>query len=265
MRKVIVIILAILFMIPVFWTVSSSLKSMNEIYRYPPTIFPQEISLEGYKNVINESQFPRYVANTLFVAIVSTVITVFISVSLGYGLAKGTFKYKNFFLEMVTITLFITAQVIMVPLFVVIQRLGLIDSLWGLIIPAVFTPTASFTAYQYMKDLPNEFLESAQVDGANEWQIFLKIVLPMSRPLMAAISIFSFTWRWNDFVLPLIVINSGDKFTVQLALSALQGQYGIPWNEILAFSVLAIIPTLIIFLLFQNLFMKGLSAGGLKY
>lgn len=265
MRKFIVIILAILFMIPIFWTVTSSLKNMNEIYKYPPTIFPEKLSLEGYQNVIRESNFMRYVSNTLFVAIVSTVITVLISVSLGYGLAKGTFKYKGFFLEMVTITLFITAQVIMVPLFVVIKQLGLIDSLWGLIIPAVFTPTASFTAYQYMKDLPDEFLESAKVDGANEIQIFFKIVMPLSRPLIAALSIFSFTWRWNDFILPLIVINSGKKFTIQLALAALQGQYGIPWNEILAFSVLSIIPTLIIFLLFQNLFMKGLSAGGLKY
>ncbi|MCK9492909.1 MAG: carbohydrate ABC transporter permease [Defluviitoga tunisiensis] len=265
MRKTIVIILAILFMIPVFWTVTSSFKSMSEIYKYPPTIFPKKISFEGYINIFKQSNFMRYLYNTLFVAIVSTVITVFLCVSLGYGLAKGTFKHKDFFSEIVVITLFVTAQIIMVPLFVIIKQLGLMDTLWGLIIPAVFTPTGAFTAIQYMKDLPDEFLESAKVDGANEWQIFMKIVMPLSKPLIASLAIFSFTWRWNDFVLPLIVINSGKNFTIQLALATLQGQYGIPWNEILAFSVMSIIPTLIIFLLFQNLFMKGLSAGGLKY
>ncbi len=265
MKKVIIIVLAVLFMIPVFWTITSSLKSMNEIYKYPPSIFPEKVSLEGYINVIEQSDFPRYLANTLFVAIISTIITVFLCVSLGYGLAKGIFKYKGFLTEVVIVTLFVTAQVIMVPFFVIIRQLGLMDSLWGLIIPAVFTPTGAFTAIQYMKGIPNEFLESAKVDGAGEWQIFSRIVLPLSKPLIASLSIFSFTWRWNDFVLPLIVINSGKKFTIQLALATLQGQYGIPWNEILAFSVMAIIPTLVIFLLFQNLFMKGISAGGLKY
>jgi len=264
-RKTVVIILAIVFMIPVYWTVISSFKTLGEIYQYPATFFPKNFSLEGYINIFKNMDIIRYLGNTLFVAIVSTFFTVFLCLTMGYSLAKGTFKGKNFLSNLVMITLFITAQVTMVPLFIIIKRIGLMDSLWGLIIPAVFTPTGTFTAVQYMKDIPNEFLESAKVDGATELQIFRKIIVPLSKPLIAALSIFSFTWRWNDFILPLIVINKSKLYTIQLALSSLQGQYGIAWNEILALTVLSIIPTLIIFLLFQNWFMKGLTSGGLKY
>lgn len=264
-KKIIVIILAVIFMIPVYWTVVSSFKTLGEIYQYPATLFPKNFSFEGYINVFKNMDFMRYLGNTLFVAIVSTFFTVFLCLTIGYSLAKGTFKGKNILSNLMMITLYITAQVMMVPLFIIIRRLGLMNSLWGLIIPAVFTPTGAFTAFQYMKDIPNEFLESAKVDGATEMQIFARIVVPLSKPLIAALSIFSFTWRWNDFILPLIVINESKLYTIQLALSSLQGQYGVAWNEILALTVLSIIPTLIIFLLFQNLFMKGLTAGGLKY
>jgi alpha-1,4-digalacturonate transport system permease protein len=264
-RKIVVIILAIVFMIPVYWTVASSFKTMGEIYQYPPTFFPQNFSLEGYINIFKNMDIMRYLGNTLFVAIVSTFFTVFLCLTIGYSIAKGSFKGRTFLSNLIMVTLFITAEVTMVPLFIIIKRLGLMDSLWGLIIPAVFTPTGTFTAVQYMKDIPNEFLESAKVDGATEFQIFTKIIVPLSKPLIAALSIFSFTWRWNDFILPLIVINRSELYTIQLALSSLQGQYGVAWNEILALTVLSIIPTLIIFLLFQNLFMKGLTAGGLKY
>jgi len=264
-RKIVVIILAIIFMIPVYWTVISSFKTLGEIYQYPPTIFPKHFSLEGYNSIFKNMDFIRYLGNTLFVAIVSTVFTVFLCLTVGYSLAKGTFRGKNFLSSLIMVTLFITAEITMVPLFIIIRKLGLMNSLWGLIIPVVFTPTGAFTAVQYMKDIPDELLESAKIDGATEIQIFNRIIVPLSKPLIAALSIFSFTWRWNDFILPLIVINESKLYTIQLALSSLQGQYGVAWNEVLALTVLSIVPTLIIFLLFQNLFMKGLMAGGLKY
>lgn len=265
LRKIFIIILVTIFMLPVFWAVISSFKSMSEIYNYPPTVFPSKISFDGYLRVFKDYNFFTYLKNTLFVAGVATIITVLICVMTGYGLAKGTFPGRRVLNDAMLTTLFITAQIMMVPLFIVIKELKLINSLWGLIIPAVFTPTGTFTAIQYMKDIPNELLESAKIDGANEWQIFWRIVMPLSKPLIAALAIFSFTWRWNDFILPLIVINDSKLYTIQLALSSLQGQYNIPWNAIMAFSTLAIVPALIIFLLFQRLFMRGLMAGGLKY
>lgn len=265
-KWIFIVFMLVVFMLPVFYAVVSSFKPMSEIYSYPPTIFPKKPSLEGYINVIKEYDLLTYLRNTLFVATVATVITVLVSVMTGYGLAKGKFWGIRPINSMFTMTMFVSAQVIMVPLFVVIRSLGLINSLWGLIIPAVYTPTGMFMAVQYMKDIPDELLESAKIDGANEWQIFWRIVFPLSKPLVAALAIFSFTWRWNDFVLPLLVVNRRNLYTLQLALATIQEEYGgAEWNTILAFSTLTIIPTLIIFLLFQRLFMKGIMAGGLKY
>ena len=263
--QIVPIILVIIFLIPIIWTILSSFKTMGELYSFPPTLFPQKFSFNGYLSVFKELNFLGIVGNTLFVASIATIITVFLCITGGYALAKGTFRGKNGITNLMLMTLFITAQVTMVPLFVIIKDLGLLNSLWGLIIPAVFTPTGMFTSIQYMKGIPDEFIESAKIDGANEWQIFSKIVVPLSVPLIAALSIFSFTWRWNDFILPLITINSSKLYTIQLALGSFQGQYEVSWNSILALSVLSMIPPLIIFLAFQKFFMQGLTSGGLKY
>jgi alpha-1,4-digalacturonate transport system permease protein len=263
--QIVPIILVIIFLIPIIWTILSSFKTMGELYSFPPTLFPQKFSFNGYLSVFKELNFLGVVGNTLFVASIATIITVFLCITGGYALAKGTFRGKNGIANLMLMTLFITAQVTMVPLFVIIKDLGLLNSLWGLIIPAVFTPTGMFTSIQYMKGIPDEFIESAKIDGANEWQIFSKIVVPLSAPLIAALSIFSFTWRWNDFILPLITINSSKLYTIQLALGSFQGQYEVSWNSILALSVLSMIPPLIIFLAFQKFFMQGLTSGGLKY
>lgn len=256
----------IFYMLPVYYSIASSFKTLQEVYAYPPTIFPSSPTIQGYREAIQNQDLITYLRNTLFVSLVATMITTLICIMAGYGLAKGTFLGKLTLNRLVVMTLFVSAQVIMVPLFVIIKRLGLINNLWGLILPAVYTPTGMFTAIQYMKDIPDEMIESAKIDGANEWQIFWKIIMPLSQPLIAALAIFSFTWRWNDFVLPLLVVNRRSLYTLQLALAVIQGEYGgVPWNTILAFSTLTIIPTLIIFLLFQRFFMRGIMAGGLKY
>jgi len=265
-KWIFLIVALVFYMLPVYYSVASSFKSLQEVYSYPPTVFPKSPTLQGYQEAIKNQDLLTYLRNTLFVSIVATVITTLICVMAGYGLAKGTFLGRFALNRLVVMTLFVSAQVIMVPLFVIIRRLGLINNLWGLILPAVYTPTGMFTAIQYMRDIPDEMLESAKIDGANEWQIFWKIVMPLSQPLVAALAIFSFTWRWNDFVLPLLVVNRRSLYTLQLALAVIQGEYGgVPWNTILAFSTLTIIPTLVIFLLFQRFFMRGIMAGGLKY
>ncbi|HAA81803.1 MAG: Binding-protein-dependent transport systems inner membrane component [Thermotoga sp. 47_83] len=265
-RKLFVIILSIFFMLPIFWSITSSFKGIGEIFSYPPTFFPKNPTFEGYIKVLKEHDFLLYLRNTLFVAVVATLLTVPVCLMTGYSLAKGTFRSRKFFNGLFAWTLFITAEVTMVPLFIVIRGLGLVNSIWGMIIPAVYTPTGTFAAVQYMRDIPNELLESAKIDGANEWQIFWRIVVPLSKPLMATLSIFSFTWRWNDFVLPLIVVNKKSLFTLQLALASIQEELGpYDWTAVLAFSNLTVIPTLIIFLLFQRWFMRGIMTGGLKY
>ncbi len=265
MGNIFTFILAIVFILPIIWVVMASFKTTPQLETYPPSIFTWPPAFSGYVSIFTDMNFTRVIGNTLFVAVVSTLITIIICLAGGYALSKGLFRGKDTLALFMIMTLFVGAQVIMVPLFFVIRNLYLLNSLWGLIIPAVFTPTGTFVSLQYMKGIPDEFLESAKIDGANEWQIFSRIIVPLSTPLIAVLSIFSFTWRWNDFILPLIVINNTDNYTIQMSLGMYQGQYNISWDSIMAISAISLIVPIIIFLVFQKAFVKGLMAGGVKY
>jgi len=263
--KVIIILLAVIFMIPIFYAMSSSFKTNAEIYSYPPTFLPKVFSVEGYQYIFQSLNFLRVLYNTLFVSIIATVITVTISIMAGYAIAKGNFKGKKMISDLMIMMVFVSIGVTLVPVFIIIKEMNLLNNLWGIILPAAFTPTGAFISIQYMKGISDEFIESAKIDGATEWQIFSRIIFPLSYPLAAVLTIFSFTWRWGDFILPLIVINSSNLYTMQLGLATTQGQYLISWNAIMAYSVLSIAPPLILFLIFQKLFMRGITAGGLKF
>ncbi len=263
--RIFTLILAFIFISPIIWVVMASFKTTAQLETYPPSIFTWPPVISGYINIFTSMNFSGIIGNTLFVATISTIITVFICLAGGYALSKGVFRGKDTLALLMIMTLFVGAQVIMVPLFFVIKDLHLLNSLWGLIIPAVFTPTGTFVSLQYMKSIPNELLESANIDGANEWQIFTRIIIPLSTPLIAVLSIFSFTWRWNDFILPLIVINNTKNYTIQMALGMYQGQYNISWDSIMAISTISLIVPIIIFLIFQKAFVRGLMAGGIKY
>ncbi|MEM3860140.1 MAG: carbohydrate ABC transporter permease [Candidatus Micrarchaeaceae archaeon] len=263
--KVITILMAVIFMIPIFYAISSSFKTNSEIYSYPPTILPKVFSVQGYQYIFQSLNFVRVLYNTLFVSIIATVITVIISIMAGYAIAKGNFKGKKLISNLMIMMVFVSIGVTLVPVFIIVKEMNLLNNLWGIIIPTVFTPTGTFIAIQYMKGIPDEFIESAKIDGATEWQIFSRIIFPLSFPLAAVLTIFSFTWRWGDFVLPLIVISSSNLYTMQLGLATTQGQYLISWNAIMAYSLLSIAAPLILFLIFQKLFMRGITAGGLKF
>ncbi|MEM3714721.1 MAG: carbohydrate ABC transporter permease [Nitrososphaeria archaeon] len=263
--KVITILMAVIFMIPIFYAISSSFKTNSEIYSYPPTILPKVFSVQGYQYIFQSLNFVRVLYNTLFVSIIATVITVIISIMAGYAIAKGNFKGKKLISNLMIMMVFVSIGVTLVPVFIIVKEMNLLNNLWGIIIPTVFTPTGTFIAIQYMKGISDEFIESAKIDGATEWQIFSRIIFPLSFPLAAVLTIFSFTWRWGDFVLPLIVISSSNLYTMQLGLATTQGQYLISWNAIMAYSLLSIAAPLILFLIFQKLFMRGITAGGLKF
>ena len=165
-----------------------------------------------------------------------------------------------FFISVVMIPL----EVVMTSVFKVIVTTGLFDNLWGLIIPAIASPTGVFLMRQYMLSIPDELIESARIDGCSEFQIFLRIIMPLARPAWSALAIFSFMWRWNDFIWPLIVISSPKNYTVQLAISNFSGEFSVNWENLLAMSVISIIPMLIIFLIFQKQFVEGISTTGMK-
>lgn len=258
------LLLALFFLLPVIWVVLSSFKSSAELFAFPPTLLPQEPTGANYQNALTTGNFGLYARNSLFVAVMSTLLALFTNSLAAFALAKYRFRGRGFLFLLTLATIMIPLQVIMVPIFLVLRQIGLTDSLWGIIIPPAATPTGVFLLRQYMLSIPDEILEAARVDGASEWGIYWRIILPLSIPALATLAIFSFTWRWNDFVWPFIVINSENKSTLQLALARLVGQFGVDWSTLLAATVITLLPMLVVFLLLQRYFLSSTTAGSVK-
>jgi alpha-1,4-digalacturonate transport system permease protein len=260
----VLILLSLATLLPVLWVVLSSFKPQSELFRVPLTFIPQDWTLENYVSRLAAGNFPVYFSNTVFGAVVSTAITGLINLMAGYALAKYIFKGRDIIFTVMIATLMIPLQVIMIPIFLQLKSLGMLNSLWGIIIPPAATPTGVFLARQYLVTLPDSLIEAARIDGAREHTIFFRLILPMSKPIVATIAIFSFMWRWNDYLWPLIVITDNRKQTIQQALANFVGQLQINWSDLLAMTTIAIIPVIIVFLAFQRFFFSGIAAGSVK-
>lgn len=260
----ILVLIAAVFLLPILWIVLSSFKPSGELFAWPPTIWPQNPTLDNYTQALSKGNFGQFFANSFFVAVVATLLTLLINVMSGYTFAKYRFRGSKILFAMVMVTLLIPLEVIMIPIFKVIVSLHLYNNLWGIIIPAVATPTGVFLIRQYYIGISDAYMEAARIDGAGESRIFLSIMLPMAVPILAVLSIFSFMWRWNDFLWPKLVINSKEFYTIQLALATYAGEYSVDWNSLLSMSVISMLPVLAVFLLFQKHIIGGLSAGGVK-
>jgi len=255
---------AFFYVLPILWTVFSSLKEETDLFAWPPRLITKLTSV-NYQSVFLKTPISLFIRNSFFISISATALTVLISLMGGYALAKYQFRYRRFVSNFTLSMLMIPLQVIMVPVYLVLSKIGMINTLWGLIIPPSATPTGIFLAQRYIHSaIPDELLESARIDGAGEWKIFFWIVLPLSTPLLAAISVLSFTWRWNDFLWPLIVVGSPKLYTIQLALGMYAGEHIVQWGPLLAMTTISMLPVLIVFLLLQKYFVKGITTGAIK-
>ncbi len=264
LKEIFAVLIAIVFILPVIWVVLSSFKPAGELFVFPPTLLPAEPTFENYKIAVNTGNFGQYTLNTLFVAVTSMVLALITNSMAAFALAKFKFVGRDLLFLITLATLMIPLQVIMVPIFLVLRNIGLTDSLWGIIIPSAASPTGVFLLRQYMMSIPDEILEAARIDGASDWTIYWRIILPLSLPALATLAIFSFTWRWNDFIWSFIVLSSESKSTLQLALARLTGQAGIEWSTLLASTVITMLPILIVFLLLQRYFLSNATAGSVK-
>lgn len=257
-------VLALLMLFPLLWFLLSSFKPGSELFSYPLTFFPQNWTLDGYGTALERVDFGRYLLNTTIVATVTTLITVFLCASTGYALAK----YRNPWLSVLGLCILsmtmLPGEVILNPLFVVVRDLGLYNSLAGVILPSILTPTGVFMFRQFFVTIPDELLQAARIDGASEIGIFFRIMLPLARPIMLTLGIVSFQWRWNDYIFPLIILGDPDKFTLQIALRALVGAENIDWSVLLAASVLSMIPLVALYLVFQRYITSSNINAGLK-
>lgn len=258
------IILAAFWLFPVLWVLLSSLKSNTELYQFPPSLFPEQVTFEHFFQAFQKGNFGRYFLNSAIVAVTSTVLLLLINSMAGFALAKYRFWGSTFLLMAFISTLMIPLEVIMIPIFKVLSFLGLYNTLLALIIPPAATPTGVFMLRQYLMSVPDELLEAARIDGASEWRIYWTIILPVCQPILAALAIFSFMWRWDDFLWPLIAISDPSKYTVQLALSNFIGEFNVDWGSLLAMSVITMIPVLVVFLIFQRQLVSSMATSGMK-
>lgn len=261
---IILLILTFIFLMPILWVIGSSFKSTGELFSWPPSFIGKNPTFSNYQRALEEGHFGIYFFNTVFTSLVATFLTIVVNVMSGYAFAKYRFKGDKILFGVVLATLMIPLEVIMIPIFKVIVATNLYNSLWGLIIPAVASPTAVFLVRQYYVGIPDAYMEAARIDGASEGSILMRIMLPLARPVISVLCIFSFMWRWNDYLWPKLVINSKERYTIQLALANYSGEYSVDWNSLLAMSVISMIPVIIVFVTLQSYIIGGMTAGGVK-
>jgi alpha-1,4-digalacturonate transport system permease protein len=220
--------------------------------------------LDNYIEGVSSFNFGRYLWNSVVVTISATLLTLLVNSMAAFALSKYKFHgRKTIFLVMIS-TLMVPLSVVLVPIFLVITNVGWNNNLLGIIVPVAATPTGVFLLRQYMLTIPNELMDSARIDGASEWRIYTQIILPLAKPALAVLTIFSVMWRWNDFLWPLIVLNRSEFFTLQVGLASFQGELNVQWNLILAMTVLTLLPITIIFAFLQKNITTGIATTGLK-
>ncbi len=255
---------ALLMLFPYIWMLITSLKSNAEILSNKFHFFPQNITFAGYKKVLTEAPFFWWFLNSLIVALVVSGFVLFTSSIAGYIFAKMDFKGKNIFFLIILSTLMLPPQVMLVPRFFIIINLQLKNNLLALILPAIVTGFGIYLCRQFISNLPTSVLEAAKIDGAGNFLIFRKIILPQIMPGLSALFIFTFMASWNDYLSPLIYMDSPRKMTLPLALVFFNGKNVINYNVVMSVAVLIMLPVIIVFLIFQRNFIKGMSMSGLK-
>lgn len=260
------ILLALSFMYPFLLTVTTSFKPLPEIAQNPVDLIPDAWTLEGYRRM-QGLNMGRWTINSAFVSVAITAGNVLFASMAGYALARINFPGSNALFLGILGTMMIPGIVLLIPMFIVLRQLNFIDTYMGLIFPKVITAFGVFLMKQFFETIPKEMEEAARIDGASRFQMFFRVVLPLARPALVALIIFSFQGSWNDFMHPLIVITvNQDLYTLPLGLALLRGTMGqnLQWNAILAGSLVTTIPMALIFLYFQRYFVEGIAYGGLK-
>ncbi|UQU65559.1 carbohydrate ABC transporter permease [Couchioplanes caeruleus] len=259
--------LSLVFIAPVVWMLITSFKTPDEATRVPPTLLPQDPTTSAYDTLFGgDSQTPvlRWFLNSLLAASGQALLVLVVASMAAYALARMDFRGKKIVFSMIIATMFVPIFTLIIPNFLIIDRLGWLDSLWGLIIPGAASAFGVFFLRQFFLGLPRELEEAAVLEGANSWQIFTKVILPLSKPALATLAVIAFLTNWNDFIWPVYVLFSPENFTLPPGLGTLQGAYNINYPVIMAGASLASIPVLILFVVAQRYIIEGVSRSGLK-
>ena len=261
---IILLVVSIIIVVPYVWMLSNSFKTTMETLTDPMHIIPQDPTMAGYEKVLTKSPFFKWLWNSCFVTGINTIVILFTSSIVGYIFARFEFKGRNFLFAMLVFTMMVPAQVTMITTFIIIDGVGLYNSVWALIIPSFVNVFGIYLCKQYCEEIPRELIESAKIDGAGNFRIYWNIVIPQIRPALGALAIFTFLEYWNDYLNPLIYLSSTDNMTLPLALSYFSTQHSTDLSATMAASALIMIPAAIVFIIFQKQFIKGLALTGMK-
>lgn len=271
LTHLILIFVSLLSIFPFIWLISTSLKGINEnIFAYPPVMIPQDFTIANYVGVWKRVDFMRYFYNSLIVSGLTVVLNLIFSALAGYPLAKLHFKGKRFMFFAILATIMVPFQAIMIPVYLITVKLGLTDGIsimngyLGLVLPFAVSAFGIFLMRQAFIKIPSELEESAVVDGCNIFQLFFRIVLPMVKPTLAVLAVFTFIGTWGEFLWPSIVLTRESMFTLPVGINNLQGIFSSNWRYIAAGSVLSTIPIIVFFLAMQKFFISGENEGALK-
>lgn len=249
---------------PFIWTIATSFKDISEVFTYPPRFFGEHIKFDNYVKMTERFPFFLFFYNSLKVTFWVTLIQLFTSSMAGYVFARLRFRYRDGLFLLYLATLMVPPQVTMIPNFLLMRFYGLMDTHYALILPFLVSAFGTFLMRQFFITVPEALEEAAKIDGCTPFGIYWRIFVPLSKPAMATLGIFIIMGTWNDFLNPLIFINSINKMTLTLGLANMQGMYSTDWPSLMAATVLSILPIIIIFLLAQDLFVRGVTLSGLK-
>jgi multiple sugar transport system permease protein len=251
-------------MLPLVWMASASLMPEGQASSYPPRLFPREITFEHYRALFTRLDLGRYMINSTIIALAVTAISLLVNSMAGYAFAKLRFRGRDRLFGVLSAGLVIPVQVTMLPLFLLLKEMGLINTYWGVIIPGMASIFGIFLIRQYALSIPDDLLDAARVDGASELRIYRSIVLPTIVPILATLAIWTFLATWNDFMWPLIVLSDQARWTLPVALANLSGERVQDTELMMAGSVLTLLPVMIVFLFLQRFYIQGVMLGSVK-
>ena len=261
---ILLLLLAGLTLTPLFWIISTALQAPSVVLAFPPNLIPSPASLINFIHLFNGSQILTWMSNSLIVTLTVTLSNVLLGTLAGYTLAKKRFPGRQAIFWMVISLMFIPTQLTIIPLYALIVKLDWINTYMALIVPILIMPFSIFLMKQFLQTLPTELIEAARLDGCGEWGVFQRVILPLAKPGMGVLGIFTFMGVWNEFLWPLIVIKRSSMMTLQIGLNTLQNQYYTDYGLLMAGAAVSALPMIIIFLIFQPYFVRSITIGALK-
>jgi multiple sugar transport system permease protein len=255
---------ALTMIMPFLWMLSTSLKQLKEVFVFPPTLLGATIRWENYLQIADRFPFDTYFLNSVKVTVIVVIAQLITSSMAGFVFARLRFRYRELLFGLYLATMMVPAQVTMIPNFIIMRYYNLIDTHWSLILPALVSAFGTFLLRQFFITIPASLEDAAKIDGCTPFGVYWRIFVPLSKPAMATLGVFVFMGMWNDFLAPLVYINTQNKMTLPLGLAAMQGMYSTDWPVLMAGTVISVIPLIVIFLLAQDFFIKGVTLSGLK-